>query len=354
MDKKVYGMLLDLIQGLESGVESHTVNNVEKSITFKYLNGSTDKIIFDQPKDGKSAYEIAKDLGYSGTIEEWEESLHGKDGVSITAVLVQQSTGHLMVTYSDGTTEDAGLIDAKAKLEQELVATVDIGVITSGKKYSVGTSIETILRDMLIKTEKPAAALSLVPNTSVYDIINEQISSITLKAVVTKKTYDLKSVKFYAGTTLLDTQTIAASGTFTYAYTPATPIKATTTFKVIVEDTEGNTSSSEVKVSFVGKSYYGFVDPTTGEPTEAQIKALSGTLKTSKGYVYKNIVCDYNKVVYAYPTELGVLTSIKDVDNNINYTNSFTRTTVSVDGINYYVYTQTKPSGADGVNLTFA
>lgn len=354
MDKKVYATLLDLIQGFESGVASHTVDNVNKSITFVYLNGASDTITFDQPKDGKSAYEIAKDLGYTGTIEQWEASLHGKDGVSVTAVLVQQSTGHLMVTYSDGTIGDAGLIDAKAKLEQELVATVDIGVITSGKKYPAGTLMEQILRDMLIKVESPGITLSLTPATTVYDIVSDSLASVTLKAAVTKKTYAIKSVKFYAGTTLINEQDVTEGGAYSFAYTPATPIKATTTFKAVVEDQEGNSAQSEVKVSFVGKSYYGVVDATVGEPTEAQIKALTTTLKTVKGYVYKGITCDYNKVVYAYPADFGALTSIKDVDNNINYTNSFTRTTVKVDGINYYVYTQTKPSGADGVNLTFA
>lgn len=277
---------------------------------------------------------------------------NGNDGISVKDAVIRDY--HLIITLSDDTEIDAGEIGTSAELSEDLTATVAIGSVTVGKKYTKGTALEMLIRDILIKVEAPAVALSLVPNTSVYDIVNETLSNVTLKAVVTKKTYATKTVKFYAGDTLLDTQDISDGGTFTYNYTPATPIKATTIFKAVVEDVEGNSSESAVTVSFVGKSYYGVVEPTVGEPTEAMIKALGSTLKTYKGYVYKNITCDYNKVVYAFPASFGALASIKDVENNINYTNSFTRITVSVDGISYYVYTQTDPSGADGVNLTFA
>ena len=57
--------------------------------------------------------------------------------------------------------------------------------------------------------------------------------------------------------------------------------------------------------------------------------------------------------VYAYPAELGNLTSIMDEINNISYTNSFTKSTVSVDGISYNVYTQTDPSASTDVELKF-
>ena len=63
---------------------------------------------------------------------------------------------------------------------------------------------------------------------------------------------------------------------------------------------------------------------------------------------------DFGKVVYAYPKEFGALTSIKDTVNNLNYTDSFSKTTVTVDGIDYLVYTQTDPSAADGIKLVFA
>ncbi len=277
----------------------------------------------------------------------------GTDGTSITKVELD-AENHLFITYSNGTKFDAGQIDTTEGLDEDLTATVAIGTVTSGKKYVKGTSLESIIRDILIKVEAPTVVLTLDPSKTVYDIVNEQITSIMLKANVTKKTYDIKKLSFYLDDVLIESRDITAGGMNNFAYTPATPIKKTSTFKAVVSDIENNSSDSSVKVNFVGNSYYGIVEPTVGEPTEAQVKALNKNLKISKGYVFKDITCDYNKVVYAYPQSFGALTSIKDVENNINYTNSFTRTSLKIDGIDYYCYTLNEPTGADGVELTFA
>ena len=114
------------------------------------------------------------------------------------------------------------------------------------------------------------------------------------------------------------------------------------------------TTTKSITVKFVGKSYYGTVGDSVGEPTDVIIKALqNNTLKDVKKLVYSHITMDYGKVVYAYPASFGALTKISDEKNNINYTNSFTRTTVTVDGISYYCYTQTESSASSDVELTF-
>lgn len=46
--------------------------------SFSQLNIQPDII----PKNGKSAYEIAVNNGFSGTVEEWLESLKGQNGIS--------------------------------------------------------------------------------------------------------------------------------------------------------------------------------------------------------------------------------------------------------------------------------
>lgn len=277
---------------------------------------------------------------------------NGEQGKSITGVEIDTDS-HVIVTLSDGSTIDAGEIDTVDKLADDLVATVDIGTVTNGKKYPKGTKLETILRDILIKEVAPAVTLSLTPATALYDVVNETVPEIKLTAVVAKKTYPPTKVSFYADSVLLDEQIISDSGTYTYTYTPATPIKTKTVFKAVV--TDGKLSSNSTKtINFVGKSYYGIVDATVGEPNETTIKSLNSVLKDVKGYVYKNIVIDYGKIVYAYPQDFNPLTSIKDVENNINYNESFARTAVTVDGIPYYCYTLIEATGSDGVDLTFA
>lgn len=284
-----------------------------------------------------------------------QKGIDGGDGISIVSVELNEDN-HLIITYSDHTTTDAGLVDTTETLSNDLIATVDIGSVTNGRKYLKGTPLETIIRDMLIKTEKPTVSLSTTPDKTVYDVVTEKITSIKLSAKAVKKTYDIAKIEFFEDSKLISTVTVGviSGGTFDFNYTPDTPINKTTVFKAVVTDIKGNSNQSTITISFVGNSYYGFVEPDVGEPSEALIKVLNKKLKTTKGYVYSNITCPYNKIVYAYPVSFGALTSIKDMPNNINYTASFTRTSVTVDGIMYYVYTQTDPSGADGVELTFA
>ena len=53
--------------------------------------------------DGKSAYELAVYYGYTGTEQEWLESLHGKDGSTVT---LDTSTKHWFIdkaVQKDGT-----------------------------------------------------------------------------------------------------------------------------------------------------------------------------------------------------------------------------------------------------------
>ena len=58
------------------------------------------------------------------------------------------------------------------------------------------------------------------------------------------------------------------------------------------------------------------------------------------------------KVCYAYPSSFGALTSIKDA-NGYEYINSFTRTTVNVNGEDYYVYLLTDASSVSDFRLNF-
>ena len=64
-------------------------------------------IIGPRGRDGKSAYEVAKENGFDGSIEDWLESLNGINGVSITVQAVNESVedgGNNVLTFSNGTT----------------------------------------------------------------------------------------------------------------------------------------------------------------------------------------------------------------------------------------------------------
>lgn len=237
-------------------------------------------------------------------------------------------------------------------LEAEIKPNVIMGSVKS--EYPVGTSIEEIIRDMLTEKIAPNVTISLNPAATLYDEVKDSISSLTINAIVTKKTNDIKKIEYFVNNSLVktnETAGVAAGGSFPYIYN--TTIDGDVTIKVVVTDIEGMTATASKTITFIGQSYYGLVDAGTGEPAEALVKTLNKTLKNTKKYVYSGITTDWAKICYAYPAELGKLTSIMDKVNNFNYTTSFQLNTKTIDGISYYVYTLIEPTGADGVELTF-
>lgn len=277
----------------------------------------------------------------------------GIDGATIASSTITEQ-GHLVFTMTDGTTIDCGVVTGNAKLKQSLTATVEIGTVTNGKTYSAGTDLETIIRDMLIQYVPPTVTLTTIPATKLYDVVSDNISTIQLNASVTKRTDDITKVTFYRGNTMLHeiTSDVQSGGTFTYQYTPDTPIDSDVTFKTIVTDGKQSVTST-VTIEFVGKSYYGVCGANVVSPDATVVKNGSNTLKNTKNYKYTNITTEWGKVFYAYPKSFGALSYIKDDINNINYFDSFVQTQIQVDGIDYYCYTLIEPTAADGNELTF-
>lgn len=99
--------------------------------------------------------------------ERGADGAQGKDGeagrgiASVKAKEVKEGEYHLIITYDDGTTEDAGKIvvsggGGSSELESDLTTSVTVGGIASGKTYEEGTSLETIFRDMLNPVAYPS------------------------------------------------------------------------------------------------------------------------------------------------------------------------------------------------------
>ncbi len=279
---------------------------------------------------------------------------NGGEGISVTNATINTS-GHLIFTLSNGTTIDAGAITVTAKTTSAITATETIGSVTSGKTYPTGTNLENIIKDILVKYQPPTVVLSTTPATKLYDIVTDSISTILLKGAVTKKSKPVIKVSFYVGDTLLNeiTTGVADGGNFQYQYTPATPIRSEVTFKATTTDGQQSTNSS-VTIKFVGKSYYGICDASVSEMTETIAKSGSSVLKDTKAWTYSNINADYNKVFYVYPKSFGELSKIFDPVNSINYTNSFDKMSVEIDGIAYWAYVQRIPSQAVDVKIDFS
>lgn len=265
-------------------------------------------------------------------------------------------------TLNYTTTEDATVTNVKdaldllfeeggGVLEEEIKPNVSMGSVKAN--YPVGTPLETIIRDMLQEKIAPTVNVSINPNKTLYDVVSESVTSLTINATITKKTNPIAKVEFYVNGALKHTVTtnVANGGTVPYIYN--TEIKETTTIKVVVTDSEGLSATQSKTITFVPNSYYGIIDASIGEPTEAIIKTLNKVLKTSKAYTYEGITTDWGKVCYCYDKSMGDLVSIKDPINSLNYTSEFAKTTVIVDGIEMLCYTKLEPSSAENVALRF-
>ena len=96
-------------------------------------------------------------------------------------------------------------------------------------------------------------------------------------------------------------------------------------------------------------SYYGVINSSS--ITEDDITSLSSRLSTSKSYTYTVNLAE-QRIIYMYPQTFGTLTSIKDA-NNFDYINSYTRTTLSYNGVDYHVYILTDPVTITGFKQIF-
>lgn len=274
-----------------------------------------------------------------------------------TSVTIDNVAKSITFTLAaDGSQHVLQFDELSTAITSEIKSDVAMGNVTVGKVYPVGTLMEDIIRDMLTQYLTPEVKLTITPNATLYDIVEDTVDKIEMFATVTKKTSTITKIEFLIDGVVVETVTasVADGGLFEYVYEPTTPINADTALKVVVTDEKNGVGNATKNIKFVAKSYYGIVADTVGEPTEAIIKTLNGELKDTKNYVYSGITTDWGKVCYAYPASFGNLTSIKDMVNNLNYTTEFTKTTATVDGIEYVCYTQTNASAATDIQLTFA
>lgn len=237
-------------------------------------------------------------------------------------------------------------------LEEEIKPNVSMGSVKAN--YPVGTPLETIIRDMLQEKIAPTVNVSINPNKTLYDVVSESVTSLTINATITKKTNPIAKVEFYVNGALKHTVTnnVANGGTVPYIYN--TEIKETTTIKVVVTDSEGLSATQSKTITFVGRSYYGYIEPDV-EVSEAVIKTLQhNILQNTKALTYSGITCTYHRIVYCYDKAFGELSTIIDPINNFSYNNSFEKKTITVDGIEKWCYILIQATGADDVTIRFS
>lgn len=109
---------------------------------------------------------------------------------------------------------------------------------------------------------------------------------------------------------------------------------ATTTYNVRVSK-DSRSAQGSATITFVNPSYDGAV-AANFTVTEANIKALTETLRSGKGGT-RTFNLNNQKACIAYPKAFGAATAIKDA-NGFDYLTSYTRSELNVNGELYYVY----------------
>ena len=237
-----------------------------------------------------------------------------------------------------------------AELESAVTSNLAVGAIASGTTLAQGTTFTQFVQKLLITEIAPTTTFS-ASGSGVKEVGTSVTPTLTL-TITSNGTGTPTSIKFYDGSTLLDTQAYV-SGTNTYTYTMSA-VTTTTTVKGVLEYTKSDTTSATVEKSatytFVMASYYGAV--TTAPTDKAGIIALTKNVKNTKALT-NTFTLSNQRSCYCYPASFGNLTSIKDA-NNFEYLSSYTKTTVAVDGVNYNVYTLTDPVTATGFKQVYA
>lgn len=272
-------------------------------------------------------------------------------------VTTRRSSKVLKPAAKGGRTKRSGIkVIYKDRGEPGDIELIDL-IATENKTYyaPAGKAFASVKIDIK-EFVAPGVTMTLTPANDLLDKDVDTIGELMVTINIKKGTNTINNAKiFLNGTSVKEfSENISEGGVFIYTHTfdPRT----NTTFKVqaIAYDKQGKTGQTTKEVKFVNKTYYGTVAADVIAPNVEQITALEHTLIPSRAYVYSGITMDFGKVVFAYPASFGSLSRIFDPIHQFTYTESFTKTTVSIDGTSYYVYTLTEPTAADDVQLMFS
>ena len=241
-------------------------------------------------------------------------------------------------------TYDGELIKADSVTTADIVSTVECGAIKIGDRVKTATNLQGVVEQLLIKEEKPSVILTIsISDGNTYDTIREKGIRVTAtcKATIVKKTYNISKVDWISGIIATETSVSATGGTFTRTLSASSDV----TIICRATDTNNLTGSASKILSFVNPMYTAYInkDIDTTTITEDMVTGGAKLLKKKNTFTTDKIVLNKEKFCFAYDSSYGVLSSIKDVNNNFECINAFDRIEMDIttaDGtiIKYYVY----------------
>ena len=351
--------------------------------------------------DGKSAYQIAVDSGFSGSEQEWLNSLKGQDGhtpVKGTDYFTEYEISEVARRAADMV--DVGNVSIDQISPDKVIFTED--VLTSyavgnikltngiGKLAEAGDSLSDMLEKVWLKETNPTTSQPVVSITldqaGSYEVGTYVSPTYAASCTTGSYSYGSKATdgSIIAGTgvsitgwSITDTNsnsattakgsfskfqvvdgvsyTITANATHTAGNTPVTNLKNDYVAGKISAGTKSKTSSA---VTGYRNSFYGTTD-NKDALTNASVRALtkSGKALANGETISVSVPVGSMRVVVAYPATLRDLTSIKDVNGlNAEILSGFTKSSMDITGnesynaISYKLYTMEFASANDKAN----
>lgn len=207
-------------------------------------------------------------------------------------------------------------------------ATVTVGGVVKGKKYA-DTPIMQILDDILHPYVAPSAfKMTLSPtNGGVFEkgtTINLTSGTVSWSA----GSQNVNKVEIKNGSTVLGSNSLSTAATSS-AVSFTLAVKDTTTISSTITDPTKSYAGANVTFTYVYPLYHGTT--TTEIPTAAEIQAMTKHVEV-KGTKTYSFTSNNARCVFAYPSSYGNVSKIFD-PNNFDVTSTFTKSTVSITGL---------------------
>ena len=307
-----------------------------------YLTQSEYDLLSDAEKnDDNIVYNITDATGDYVTNEELEAKGYVTESMVDDKINQAQFGGADLSLYATLEQVDKKIAQSSV-LETDMTVINSIGGITAGSDLN-GMSTLEILNKLLFPYVAPTYSVVGTPNGGIYEKGNNQVIT-NVKVTVTKKSEKITRIEVFDGSTslgYLEGVNIENGGTFNFNVN----VEVNSTNKQLtatITDTSNNSYSAKTgSFNFIYPYYVG-VCGVNDEITEILIKGLTKKIET-KGSKSISYTTNNQKMVFAYPSSYGNIAKILD-PNSFDVTNTFSKTTVSIIGLdgtaqNYYVYT---------------
>ena len=161
----------------ENGVSiENIVLNSDNTITCSMSDGTektTDPLVIETTN---IAYTTSKDA----TIKNVKNALDKAMNINVSTLDYTNAVDATINSVKGAL--DKLMVKTDGELEAPLTPNVQMGTLKSS--YPKGTPLEDIIRDMLTEKIAPKVTLSISPSKTLYDIVTEKISSLTINATV--------------------------------------------------------------------------------------------------------------------------------------------------------------------------